>query len=120
MTPRLDAKYLIGALVAAILLGAVLGGLALRSCTPHPPPTVVGEEIDAGPGEAVIAGHLDGAVQADERAILEIEERNARAIDLFDQQEQAEYEQARRGGRQAVARYLSDFNTQLKTDAGIQ
>jgi hypothetical protein len=119
-TPLDTTKLIVIAVVVAVILGAVLGGLAIRSCSSRAPIVVPSVEIDAGPGEAVIAGQLDGAVQADEQAIRELEERNQRSIDQFNEQQQAEYDEARRGGRRAVAAWLSSFNEVLKTDAGIR
>lgn len=112
-------RLLIGLSVLSVILGATGTGLVLRGC-PAPAPTIVQEPsgIDAGPGEAEIAARLDGAVSADEAEIRALEDRNARALAAFDEEERAEYERVRRGGRRDVARWLSDFNTRLKTDAG--
>jgi len=109
-------KKMLGGLVAAIGL-LVLGGLLGHSCN-RTPSVVEPIGIDAGPGVAVIQSELDASIQVDEAAILELEERNARTMQRFDEEQQADYERVRRQGRHAVAAWLSDFNTQLKTDAG--
>ncbi len=109
-------KMMVGGLVAVVCL-LVLGALLGRSCS-HTPAIVSPVGIDAGPGVAVIQAQLDASIQADEAAIHELEERNARSMQRFDDDQAAEYAQVRSQGRQAVAAWLSDFNTQLKTDAG--
>lgn len=117
-TSRRSAGLLIAVAVAAAVLGMVVAGLIARGCVPGPTTVPVTAEIDAGPGEAEIAARLDAAVQADEAEVRALEERNARALEALDDQQRAEYAEVRRGGRRAVARWLSDFNTALKTDAG--
>ncbi len=109
-------KMMIGGVVAAIGL-LVLGGLLGRSCS-HGSSELIVTGIDAGPGDQVIAAALDAAVQVDEQAILELEQRNAHALAQFDDQQAADYARVRQQGRHAVAAWLSDCNTQLKTDAG--
>ena len=105
--------------VISLVLGAVLAGLAARGCRPDPTFVPTATDIDAGPGETVIAVSLDAAIQADEAEILALEDRNARTLAALNDEQRAEYDGVRRGGRHAVARWLSDFNTRLKTDAGV-
>lgn len=109
-------KMMIGGLVAVIGL-LVLGALLGRSCS-HDPVIVEPVGIDAGPGDQVIATQLDASIQVDEAAIRDLEARNERALAQFNDDQAAEYAQVRRQGRHAVAAWLSDFNTALKTDAG--
>lgn len=116
---RHTLNLMIGIAVVSVLLGATVAGLFMRSCSVGPtlPQEPVG--IDAGPGEALISERLDAAVQADEEQIQQLEDRNARSIAQMTEEQQAEYASVRRGGRHAVARWLSDYNTELKTDSGV-
>jgi hypothetical protein len=110
-------KMMLGGVVAVVCL-LVLGALLGRACSHGPAVVIEPVGIDAGPGDRVIAQELDAAIQVDEEAIHQLEERNARALEQFNEQQAAEYADVRRQGRHAVAAWLSDFNTQLKTDAG--
>jgi hypothetical protein len=112
---------LLGVLALALL---IIGGVLGRSCSHDPvaPPTTVVTGIDAGPGEEVIAGTLDGAVQAGQVHIEQIEHKFDSDIAAFDDTQRAEYARLRGGDDlDAAAAYLSDWNRQrraMKEDAG--
>ena len=120
MTLTRNQLTLLGVLALALLIiGVVLG----RGCWhPSPPPSTVVTGIDAGPGEEVIAGTLDGAVQAGEVHITQIERKFDADMAAFDEQQRAEYDRLRGGDDlSAAAEYLSAWNharRALKEDAG--
>lgn len=124
MVVTLSRNQLIAVAVLAVVLlvvGAVLG----RSCvhTPVAPPTSVVTGIDAAPGEEIIAGQLDGAVQAGQQHIQQIEAKFDGDMRAFDDQQAAEYAQLRGGGDlDGAAAYLSEWNhvrRARKAEAGV-
>jgi hypothetical protein len=121
MTVSRTQAIILGVLALALLvIGVVLG----RGCSQpsEPQPSVV-TGIDAGPGEEVIAGTLDGAVQAGQVHIQQIERKFDSDMRAFDDQQRAEYERLRGGDDiDAAAQYLSDWNRRRrawKEDGGI-
>lgn len=120
MTVSRTQAILLGVLVVAVLvIGVVLG----RGCWhPPAPTTTVVTGIDAGPGEEVIAGTLDGAVQAGQVHIEQIERKFDDDMAAFDEQQRAEYDRLRGGDDlDAAAQMLSDWNRQRRAmakDAG--
>jgi hypothetical protein len=120
MTLTRNQLTLLGVLALALLIiGVVLG----RGCWhPSPPPSTVVTGIDAGPGEEVIAGTLDGAARAGQVHITQIEAKFDSDLRAFDDTQRAEYDRLRGGDDlDAAARMLSDWNHHrraLKEDAG--
>jgi len=119
MTLTRNQLTLLGVLALALLIiGVVLG----RGCWhPSPPPSTVVTGIDAGPGEEVIAGTLDGSVQAGQVHIEMIERKFQDDLAAFDAQQRENYERTRADSLEDAARALSDWNRQrraLKEDSG--
>lgn len=106
----------IGILGIVAILAFALG----RGCdapAPDPVPVVVAD-VDAGPGEAEIARR-----EVEERRRIEAELREVEAhyddeIRGFDETQRAELGRVRREGREALARWLSEYNRGLR-DAGV-
>lgn len=122
MTVSRNQAIILGVLALALL---IIGGVLGRGCS-HPPvipPTTVVTGIDAGPGEEVIAGALDAAVQAGQVHIEQIEQKFDGDIAAFNEQQRQEYQALRGGGDlEATAAYLSEWSRTRRAmakDSGI-
>jgi len=117
MTITRTQAILLG-VVALILL--VVGGVIGSRCVgpgPGPQPDIV-TGIDAGPGERLIDERLDGAIQAHQAHIEQIEEKFEEDLAAFDARQREEYERLRGGDDlEAAARMLSEWN-RSRRDAG--
>ena len=106
-----------------ILVGIALGLLLIllafasfRGCDQEEP-ILIATGIDAGPGEALIEQRLDGAIQAHQAHIEQIEEKFEEDLAAFDARQREEYERLRDGDLEAAARMLSEWNRNRR-DAG--
>lgn len=109
-TPRWARLLAIG--VAAVGVGFLVG-----RCSSPPAPTnvvVLDTRIDAGPGEAEIELERAAEVERIETELREVEAQNREALESFDADQREKYETVRRQGPEEVARWLSDFNRQLR------
>lgn len=115
--PTPAASWMIG---VALLVGALLAGVALDRCACGSKETdvIVPADVDAGPGELAIAARLDASVQAEEARIRQLEADHAKQIAAFDEQERTEYAAQKARGRAALAAWLSERNRRL-LDAGL-
>lgn len=105
--------YIGGAVVIALLILG-LGVLAGHGCScSKPPPPVIG--IDAGPGEAVIAAQLDGAVQHAAAELARIEREHAAELASFNELQRQKYDAVREGGPEAADAFIRDFNRRLRS-----
>lgn len=112
---RVPASWFVAA-VALGLLVVVVAYFAGRGCGPSPQP-VENLGIDAGPGEALIAARLDGAVRRAEEELARIEREHADDLAAFDESQREKYDALRTEGPDAVSEYLAAFNRRLR-DAG--
>lgn len=120
MTVSRQRLALIAVAVVLLLAGVFVIG---RGCAPAGGGTVVVVGgIDAGPGEEIIAGRLDGSVQAGQVRIEDIEHKFDSDLAAFDAQQREEYERLRGGDDlEAAAEMLSAWNHERrarKEDAG--
>lgn len=117
-SPQLPSPHALNQ--AAVIVGCALVLLAVaflwgRGCAPSPQP-VEPLGIDAGPGEAVIAGTLDAATQAAQARLAELDREHAASIATFNEAQRRKYEDVQAQGPEAVVSWMNDF---LKTrDAG--
>jgi len=117
MTISRTQLILFAVLVVAVLVVGVVLGRGCAGPAPAPAPLDPGG-IDAGPGEAVIAGTLDGAVQAGQVQIAQIEDKFGDDMAAFDEQQRAQYAQLRGSSVEDAARYLSEWSLRRRGDAG--
>lgn len=108
-TPRW--VLLLVAVLVAVGIGVVVGRC---SSTPAPSVVVVDTRIDAGPGEAAIELERRAEVEQIEAELRQVEAENREALESFDADQREKYETVRRQGPEEVARWLSDFNRQLR------
>lgn len=102
---------------AAVLLLAVVFVMGRGCATDSSVLVILPAGIDAGPGEEIIANRLDGAVQAGQLRIEQIEEKFDEDMAAFDAQQRADYERMREGTPEEAASYLSAWS-QRRRDAG--
>jgi hypothetical protein len=108
----------VAALIIAIVMFIGGRGFSGCGCTHDPAPIVLG--IDAGPGEAEINARLDGALQAGEAHIEQIEDKFEEDMAAFDAAQRAEYERLRGGDDlEEAAVFLSAWNRRRR-DAGTR
>lgn len=103
----------LGLIGGCVALAILCGFLAGKSCGP----TVVVPEpvgIDAGPGDDEIARRRDEALRAEQEKIRQLEKAHADDMARFDSEQRQEYEQVKKQGRAAVARWLTGFNRTLR------
>jgi hypothetical protein len=98
---------------AMLLLIAVLAFFVGRGCTPPPQP-VDDLGIDAGPGEAIIAATLDGALRHRDEEIARIAREHAADIARFEGEQAHKYEEIAAQGPEALAGWFTDFNRRLR------
>jgi hypothetical protein len=99
----------IGVAVVAVGLGFVIG----KGCSP-PSPQTIDVDVHDREAERRIDTTLDAQIRAEEDRIREVEAQHRDAIDHFDQSEAEEYARVRAQGRDALARWLSEFNRDLR------
>lgn len=104
-------RWILLGVAAAILIGtAFYAGSYCGGSTVEEPR----RGIDAGPGERKIDEKVDAATQRAEKKIEQIEEEHQEAIKSFNEEQEAEYEQVKGEGPEAVADWLTDFNRDLR------
>src|SRR5258706_11219706 len=81
----------VGVIIAFALVSAVSALLGARGCKGDPV-QILPVGIDAGPGDLEIASRLDGAVQAEEARIHELEAQHVREIAAMQDQKPRAYE----------------------------
>lgn len=124
MTPELRGWLLKGSAVLAVvglamIAGAVVGAKGCgRGCCGGGPVQILPEGIDAGPGDREIASRLDGAVQAEEARIRDLEAAHAREIAAMQDAERREFEAARARGRDQLAVWFKERTARILADGG--
>jgi len=108
------ASMVAGAVFLLFVLVFVLG----RCSAPGRVDDVPLLDIDAGPGEAIIAAELDGAVVLEDERLAELEAAHAAELEAFNDVERQKYDEARARGRGALAGWLKDRSRLLLADGG--
>ncbi len=116
--PPKDPRLVIGLAVGFVLL-VLVAFVAGRCTSPTPPPTIVVEGIDAGPGDQAAAAELDADVRAEDERLARLERQHEADVAAMTEADRAEYEQTRTQGRDALARWFKDRTLRL-LDAGTR
>lgn len=111
---------IIAALAASAIIFAVLAFAIGRCSAPSPKAVIIMEDIDAGPGELVIAERLDAALQAEDDRLARLEAERRAELLAFTDADLREYEEMKRAGRARLAEWMAARTRRLLGDGGLR
>ena len=110
-------KLMIVAAAAIVIIVAVLAFYLGRGCGSDGPPIVIEKpdvSIDAGGVDRNAKQQADESEAEAQEEIRKLEQAHAEDLDHFDDAQRQEYERIKKQGPDEVARWLSDFNKDIR------